>query len=376
MLTREEVLKIAKLARLELTETEVETYRNRLGRVLDYIRELNELKTPQDAFVRHIPKDAVAFREDRAIAFPLTSSDPRKCSGFRGKLLCPSHCRGTRIMDPQKIDIQDLLQSYQRKEFKPSEVVEKYLTNIEKKNPSLNAFLQLRPEETRKRAQVLDGRLAEASKLPLFGVPIAIKDNFQVRGWCTTAGSKILGKYVAPYTATSVERLEAAGAIVIGKANCDEFAMGSSNENSAFGPVKNPWDLARVPGGSSGGSSAAVAAGMSAASLGTDTGGSIRQPASLCGIVGVKPSYGRVSRYGIVAYASSLDQVGPFGRLDLGCGEGARSDGGLRWKRCDELAFRGSRNIPKASRKVPLVLSSRYLQGVDGRGRSRGPGVV
>lgn len=217
-------------------------------------------------------------------------------------------------MDPLRLDIQDIVESFQRKEFKPSELIQAYLENIEKKNPTLNAFLELRHEETRKKAADLDNRLAEAQKLPLFGVPIAIKDNFLVKGWKATAGSKILEGYLSPYTATSVERLEAAGAIVIGKANCDEFAMGSSNENSAYGPVRNPWDLERVPGGSSGGSAAAVAAGMSAGSLGTDTGGSIRQPASLCGIVGMKPSYGRVSRYGVVAYASSLDQVGPFGR--------------------------------------------------------------
>ncbi len=217
-------------------------------------------------------------------------------------------------MDAHRLDIQDIVDGYQRKEFKPSEVVEAYLKTIEQKNPSLNAYLQVRPDEARKKAAELDGRLSEAAKLPLFGVPVAIKDNFLVRGWKATAGSKILQNYVSPYTATSVERLEAAGAIVIGKTNCDEFAMGSSNENSAYGPVKNPHDLTRVPGGSSGGSAAAVAAAMCAGSLGTDTGGSIRQPAALCGIVGMKPTYGRVSRYGVIAFASSLDQVGPFGR--------------------------------------------------------------
>jgi aspartyl-tRNA(Asn)/glutamyl-tRNA(Gln) amidotransferase subunit A len=217
-------------------------------------------------------------------------------------------------MDISRLDIQGILEAYQRKERKPSEVAASYLRAIEERNPTLNAFLEVRAQETLRRAQELDGRLGEAAKLPLFGVPIAVKDNFQVRGWKTTAGSKILENYLSPYTATSVERLEAAGAIVIGKTNCDEFAMGSSNENSAFGPSRNPWDTARVPGGSSGGSAAAVAGGLAPGSLGTDTGGSIRQPASLCGVVGIKPSYGRVSRYGIVAFSSSLDQVGSFGR--------------------------------------------------------------
>lgn len=214
----------------------------------------------------------------------------------------------------KKAGIQDLLEGYERKEFKPSEVVSSLLEVTQKQNEKLNVFLQVRPDETLQRAKELDARMGEASKLPLFGVPIAIKDNILVKGWKATAASRILENYVAPYTGTCVERLEAAGAIVLGKANCDEFAMGSSNENSAFGAVRNPWDTERVTGGSSGGSAAAVAAGFAPGSLGTDTGGSIRQPASLCGIVGIKPTYGRVSRYGVVAFASSLDQVGPFGR--------------------------------------------------------------
>lgn len=210
--------------------------------------------------------------------------------------------------------IESLLRGYKEKKFSPTEVVQSCLKDIEKKNKKLNAFLQVLPEQSLKRAKELEGKMNDSAKLPLFGVPVAIKDNFLVTGWQATAGSKVLSGYVSPYTATSVSRLEEAGAIIIGKANCDEFAMGSSNENSAFGPVRNPWDLERVPGGSSGGSAAAVTADLCLGSLGTDTGGSIRQPASLCGIVGVKPSYGRVSRYGVIAYASSLDQVGPFAK--------------------------------------------------------------
>src|SRR5467141_3328691 len=195
------------------------------------------------------------------------------------------------------------------------ELAADFYTRIEARNPELNAYLALSPERARRQADRIDALVAEGKTLPpLAGVPVAIKDVISTRGTKTTCGSKILENYIPPYDATAVERLEAAGAIILGKTNCDEFAMGSSNENSAYGPVKNPVAPDRVPGGSSGGSAAVVAQGTAVAALGSDTGGSIRQPASFCGVVGVTPTYGRVSRYGLVAFASSLDHIGPFAR--------------------------------------------------------------
>jgi len=192
-------------------------------------------------------------------------------------------------------------------------LVESAYEAIQKEDGTVHAFLTLCRERAIAQADRMDRMAAEGKPLPpLAGVPIAIKDVMCTQGVRTTAGSNILGNFIPPYDCTAVARLEAAGAVVLGKLNCDEFAMGSSNENSAYGPVRNPHDPSRVPGGSSGGSAAAVAAGMAVATLGSDTGGSIRQPASFCGVVGLMPTYGRVSRYGLIAFASSLDHIGPL----------------------------------------------------------------
>ncbi|MFO7189256.1 MAG: amidase, partial [Pseudomonadota bacterium] len=200
------------------------------------------------------------------------------------------------------------------KKISSVELTRSLLDRIAALNPRLNAFITVDPERSLAQARAADERIARGEATPLTGIPVAHKDIWCASGWRTTCGSRMLENFVAPYDAHVIERFDAAGAVNLGKCNMDEFAMGSSNETSYFGPVRNPWNTEYVPGGSSGGSAAAVAARLAPAATGTDTGGSIRQPAALCGVSGLKPTYGLVSRYGMIAFASSLDQGGPFAR--------------------------------------------------------------
>jgi aspartyl-tRNA(Asn)/glutamyl-tRNA(Gln) amidotransferase subunit A len=216
-------------------------------------------------------------------------------------------------MDLNSLTIDSTRTAIAEKQISASSLVEQFYSKIEAEDPEVHAYLTICEDRAATQAKTIDDMVNQGAALPpLAGVPIGIKDVIVTKGIRTTAGSKILENFIPPYDCTAVARLEAAGAIVLGKMNCDEFAMGSSNENSAYGPVRNPRDKSRVPGGSSGGSAAAVAAGTAVATLGSDTGGSIRQPASFCGVVGLMPTYGRVSRYGLIAFASSLDHIGPL----------------------------------------------------------------
>ena len=210
--------------------------------------------------------------------------------------------------------LKQLGQMLASKQISSVEMTQTFLDRIAKYNPSINAYIALDHDKTIVQAKAADVKISNGAAAPLTGIPIAQKDIFCAKGWPTTCGSKMLANFIAPYDAHVISQFDNVGAVNLGKTNMDEFAMGSSNETSYFGGVKNPWDVDRVPGGSSGGSAAAVAARLCAAATGTDTGGSIRQPASLCGFTGLKPTYGLVSRYGMIAFASSLDQAGPMAK--------------------------------------------------------------
>jgi len=215
--------------------------------------------------------------------------------------------------------LKDLAAALAGKKISSAELATLFLERIGARNPQLNAFITVDREKSLAMARAADARIARGEAGPLTGIPLAHKDIFCAEGWLTTCGSKMLSNFVSPYDATVIARFKAAGTVTLGKTNMDEFAMGSSNETSFYGPVKNPWDAAAVPGGSSGGSAAAVSARLAPAATGTDTGGSIRQPAALCGLTGLKPTYGVVSRWGMIAFASSLDQAGPMARSAEDC---------------------------------------------------------
>jgi len=316
-LNRDLVVRIARLARLELDETEVTRMTDEMGKILAYVDLLTQADTSTVEATSFVHDLTIPLRDDIAEAgtdrqealqqAPRHVGDGFGVPGFVEEL----------VMQTMK-NVNDLAKLVRTGERSAEEIANEALACMEEKNPELGAYLFVAGKSMLEDARAIDAQRARGEKLgPLAGVPIGLKDALCVRGMSTTSASKILvnteGKpWISPYDATVVARLRSAGALLAGKCNMDEFAMGSSNETSAFFPARNPVDPTRTPGGSSGGSAVSVAAAMTAASLGSDTGGSIRQPAAYTGVVGVKPTYGRVSRYGLVAFASSLDQVGPF----------------------------------------------------------------
>ena len=307
-LTRAAIESIAQLARLELNEAEIPVYQDSLSAILDFVGELDRAATNDVTPMAHpLPGLSQRLRADVVTEERRARALPAECAaGRRGAV---SRAEGDRV-SLYKQTLAELAAGLKARTFSSVELTQLYLARIDAHAERLNAFITVAHESALASARAADAKLAAGGAGALTGVPLVHKDIFCTAGLRTTCGSRMLDQFVSPYDATVVAKLKDAGTVMLGKTNMDEFAMGSSNETSYYGPVQNPWNTRLVPGGSSGGSAAAVAARLVPAATATDTGGSIRQPAALCGVTGLKPTYGRVSRYGMVAFASSLDQGG------------------------------------------------------------------